>query len=252
MHNDLFSIGPLTLHTYGLMTAIAIIAAVLFIERQMKKKQMDASCVYELAVTCLISGYAGSKLLYLFTVLPELLKGQIRLADAFFGGWVVLGGILGGMAAGYLFCRSRRLPVPQMFDTAMPGIALAQGIGRIGCFFAGCCYGIRWNGPLAVSFTHSEFAPNHVPLFPSQLLSSAGDFLLFGILLLADRRKKRDWEVTACYLLLYSLGRIAVEFFRGDLERGAVGPFSTSQFICLFTFGAGVLMLFMIHGRSSK
>ena len=88
-------------------------------------------------------------------------------------------------------------------------MALAQGFGRIGCFLAGCCYGAETSGPLAVIFPDTcQYAPPGVPLVPTQLISSALDFLLFFFLILYDRKwKKRDGEVTAWYLILYSAGR---------------------------------------------
>ena len=76
------------------------------------------------------------------------------------------------------------------------------------------------------------------------MISSALDFLLFFFLILYDRKwKKRDGEVTAWYLILYSAGRFILEFWRGDAIRGAVGPLSTSQFIGIFTFLAGIILL---------
>ncbi len=145
----------------------------------------------------------------------------------------------------------RKLPTWNFFDVGMASVALAQGFGRIGCFLAGCCYGAVSHGPLAVTFTDSDFAPNHVPLVPTQLISSALDFLLCFFLIFYDRKlKKREGEVTAWYLILYSAGRFVLEFWRGDINRGFVGPLSTSQFMSIFTFLAGVILL--VLRRKSK
>ena len=133
-----------------------------------------------------------------------------------------------------------------MFDLAMPSIAIAQCIGRIGCFLAGCCYGIEYDGPCSVTFRESEFAPNNIPLFPTEMLSSILNLLHFFILILASRHTKKDGQVAALYLVLYGTGRFIMEFFRGDLERGSVGALSTSQFISLFIVSAGIF-IFLIQ-----
>ena len=125
----------------------------------------------------------------------------------------------------------------------MPSVALAQGFGRIGCFLSGCCYGRETNCPLSITFRESDFAPNGVPLIPTQIYSSVLDFIHFALLLYIAKHKKTDGEVAAAYLVCYSIGRFILEFFRGDLIRGSVGVLSTSQFISIFTGLAGVGML---------
>ncbi|MDO4491917.1 MAG: prolipoprotein diacylglyceryl transferase [Lachnospiraceae bacterium] len=244
MWNDWFSIGPLTVHGYGVMSGIGIVAAYFMIESRAKKKGLDYDKVFGLLISCLVFGYAGSKLLYMMTILPELLADPASILEHLSGGWVVIGGILGGILGGYLYCSWKKLPKWEFFDTALAGVALAQGFGRIGCFLAGCCYGAPTDSWIGIAFTSSEFAPNGIRMIPTQLISSGLDFLLCGFLVWYDARKQKNaGEVTALYLTLYSLGRFILEFFRGDAARGAVGVFSTSQFLGLFTLVAGAVIL---------
>lgn len=244
MYNDLLTIGPFTIHGYGLMTAVGILAAYFSAEYRAKKKGLDSSKIFGLVVCCVVLGYVCSKLLYVITVLPDIMADPSIFLSSLANGWVVIGGILGGILGGYIYCRWRKLPAWTYFDVGIASVALAQGFGRIGCFLAGCCYGVESHGPLSVTFTHSDFAPNNIPLAPTQLISSALDFLLFFFLIFYDRKlKKREGEVTAWYLILYSAGRFVLEFWRGDLVRGFVGPLSTSQFMSIFTFLAGVILL---------
>lgn len=245
MYNDLLTIGPLTIHGYGLMTAIGIIAAYFSAEYRAKKKGLQPERIFGLVVCCVVLGYLCSKLLYIITILPDLIANPDIFLSSLADGWVVYGGILGGILGGWLYCRWKKLETWKYFDLGLASVALAQGFGRIGCFMAGCCYGAETSGPLAVVFPDTcQYAPPGVPLVPTQLISSALDFLLFFFLILYDRKwKKRDGEVTAWYLILYSAGRFILEFWRGDAIRGAVGPLSTSQFIGIFTFLAGIILL---------
>lgn len=246
MWNDWLTIGPLTIHGYGVMTAIGIIAAYTTIESRAKKKGLDYEKVFGLVIACLIFGYAASKLLYMITILPEILADPSQILAHLAGGWVVFGGILGGILGGYVYCRWNKLPTWKFFDIALPGVALAQGFGRIGCFLAGCCYGMQTDSWIGIAFTNSDFAPNGVKMIPTQLISSTLDFLLCAFLIWYDKKKQKNpGEVTALYLILYSAGRFVLEFFRGDKERGAVGILSTSQFIGLFTLLVGVVIFVM-------
>ena len=128
-------------------------------------------------------------------------------------------------------------------DLILPSVALAQGFGRIGCLLAGCCYGKETSDAFSITFHTSAFAPNGVALVPTQIYSSILDFLHYGLLLLILRSQKKDGETAAAYLIFYSAGRFVLEFFRGDLARGSVGVLSTSQFISVFTFFAGIVLL---------
>ncbi len=123
----------------------------------------------------------------------------------------------------------------------MPAVALAQGLGRLGCFFAGCCYGRETDAWYGITFRNSKFAPNNVKLIPTQLISSAGDFLICGLLLFYAARNPRDGRVASAYLVLYGIGRFAVEFLRNDY-RGSIGWMSTSQIISVGIVAGGALL----------
>ena len=245
MYNDLFSIGPFTVHGYGLMIAIGILMAFYTAERRAPGVGLDKDQVFDLGICATVGGFLGAKILHWITILPEIIADPKILLD-FNDGWVVYGGIIAGILTGWAFCKRKGLNFLGYFDLIMPSIALAQGFGRIGCFLAGCCYGIETTCPIAVTFHHSDFAPNDVALMPTQLISSGLNFLHFFVLVLwAKKGKKRDGQVAALYLILYSVGRFLIEFVRGDLVRGNVGALSTSQFISLFIFLIGVgLMVF--------
>lgn len=242
MKNDLLTIGGFTIHGYGLMIGLGFVAAYFMTEYRAKKQGLDSDKIISLAVWVIVSGLISAKLLYYITIFDELLKNPRLLLDLG-DGFVVYGGIVGGIFGGYLFARIHKIPFFRYFDLVVPAVALAQGLGRIGCYLAGCCYGLQMESPISIVFTNSSFAPNGVPLLPTQLIASGLNFLHCIILLLFARRAKASGQVCALYLICYSAGRFVLEYFRGDLIRGSVGTFSTSQFISIFIFAAGLAML---------
>ena len=242
MKNDLFSIGGFTIYGYGLMLGIGFLAAYIISDYRAKKKGLDPDHVFGLAVCAIIIGLVSAKLLYYITTIDEIIKNPKLLLDIS-NGFVVYGGIIGGLLGGYLYCRKYQLDFLKYVDLILPAVALAQGFGRIGCFLAGCCYGRETSGVFAVVFRNSDYAPNGIPLIPTQLISSVFDFLHFSLLVWLSGKLKKDGEVGAMYLIIYSLGRFVIEFYRGDLIRGTVGALTTSQFISLFTAAAGVLLM---------
>ena len=243
MKNELLRIGPFTIYGYGLMIAIGILAAYFTGEYRAKKRKLPYEHVFYLVVWCVVGGFLGAKILYWITEWKSILENPGFLSATLTDGFVVFGGIVGGIFTAYVYCRVKKLNFLKFFDTLMPSVALAQGFGRIGCLLAGCCYGRETDSIISVTFQNSDFAPNHVALIPTQLYSSILDFLHFGILLYIARRKKADGQVAAFYLIFYSIGRFVLEFFRGDLIRGSVGSLSTSQFISLFILAAGIAIL---------
>jgi phosphatidylglycerol:prolipoprotein diacylglycerol transferase len=250
MYNELFSIGPFTIYGYGLMIAIGIVAAYVLAEVRSRKRGLSGDHVLSLLLWCVLGGFFCSKLLYWITQWREILADPAFVLKTLEDGFVVYGGILGGIGAGYLYCRVQKLSFLKYFDLLMPSVALAQGFGRIGCFLAGCCYGKETKSVFQVTFQNSAFAPNHVALIPTQLYSSLLDLIHAGVLLWIAKNQKQDGEVAACYLIFYSIGRFLLEFLRGDLERGNVGVLSTSQFLAILTLLVGLFFLFCIKRKS--
>lgn len=243
MKNDLLTIGGLTVHGYGLMIGIGFIAAYLMTEFRARKYRMNTDIVFTLFISSVVFGLLGAKVLYYLTILDRVIKDLGVILDEM-EGFVVYGGIIGGVLAGYVVCRIKKEKFWQYFDLIAPAIALAQGFGRIGCLLAGCCYGKETDSPLSITFHTSDFAPNDVALIPTQIYSSILDFLNCIVLCLIARYAKKERTVSGCYLIFYSTGRFILEFFRGDLERGSVGVLSTSQFISIFIFVIGAAILF--------
>lgn len=248
MKNELLTIGPFTVYGYGLMIALGIFFGYFLAEYRARKEKMSYEHIFYITIWCVAGGFISAKLLFWITEWKEVIADPVYYLKNMMDGFVVYGGILGGILSGYLYCRIKKLRFLAFFDLFMPSVAFAQGMGRIGCFLAGCCYGKETDSFCAVTFHTSDFAPNGVPLIPTQLYSSFLNFVHCILLIYISRHKKADGQVAACYLILYSFGRFILEFFRGDLIRGSVGVLSTSQFISVFTGILGIV-LFIYTGR---
>ncbi len=238
-NNELLKIGPLTVYGYGLMIAIGVVVAYSVGEYRAKKQGLSPDELFWLTISCLMGGIAGAKLLFYIVEIKEIIANPKILLDITHG-FVVYGGIIGGIGVGYLFCRLRKLEFLKYFDLVMPSIAIAQGFGRVGCMFAGCCYGKETDSWFHVIYKASDFAPNGVQLIPTQMILAVLNFAHFFILvLLAKKVLKYSGQVAGCYLVFYSIGRFFMEYLRDD-PRGSVKLLSTSQFISIFILAAGV------------
>jgi len=208
-------------------------------EYRAKKRGLDPDSLFWITVSCLVGGIIGAKLLFYIVEIKAIIENPKLLLDVTHG-FVVYGGIIGGIGVGYLFCKIKKLVFLKYFDLVMPSIAIAQGFGRIGCMFAGCCYGRETDSWFHVIYQSSDFAPNGVALIPTQLIMALLNFAHFFILaFLAKKVVKHDGQVAGFYLVFYSIGRFFLEYLRND-PRGEVKVFSTSQFISLFILAAGV------------
>lgn len=249
MYNDLFSIGGLTIHGYGLMIGLGILFCVLLGVYRAKKHDMNPDAVLDIAIFGVISGFLGAKLLYVIVEFKAFLQNPLQVLGS--EGFVVYGGIITGVLSAVLYCHFKKLIFMEYFDLLCPCIALAQGFGRIGCFLAGCCYGRPTDSCLGVVFPEGSFAPAGIKILPTQLFSSAGDFAIVVILLLFSRRKHNTGDVGALYLLLYGVGRFLIEFMRYD-ERGAVGVLSTSQFISIGIVAVAAILFLRTRVKGKK
>jgi phosphatidylglycerol:prolipoprotein diacylglycerol transferase len=234
------TIGPLTLHSYGFLLAVAFLAGLFVVSSQAKKAGMDATRLTDMAVWLLIAGLVGAKALLVALDWRFYFRNTRELWSIFQSGGVFYGGLLGGIAVALWFVWRYKLPGWATADVLAPGVVIGQAIGRLGCFAAGCCFGKPASVPWAVTFTDVYAArqvgtPMDTALHPTQIYESLACFLIFFFLLWLAPRKSFHGQVVLSYAVLYSSFRFAVEFFRGDPDRGSVfgGLLSTSQLIAI-------------------
>lgn len=247
MFNEIH-LGPVTIYMYGIMIAAAFLTALELCLIRGKRQGLSEDRIWGIFYCALAGGLLGAKLLYVIVAIKDIIRNPAMLLDIK-NGLVVYGGIIGGMLLSLIYLYRKGADVPVYFDLVMPAVAVAQGFGRIGCFCAGCCYGRETDSPFHIMFSNSSFAPNNVPLIPTQLISSAGNLLIGAALMIYASRHPAKGRVTAAYLMLYGTGRFLVEFLRGDM-RGSIGPLSVSQAISLGIVATGAVF-FVVSGRKS-
>lgn len=214
------------------MLAAAFFLALALAIRQARKEGITSERIVDLSLYLLVAAIVGSRLLFVFTDLHYYMENPLRIFKLWEGGLVFYGGLILGIPVGIYYIKKHDLPLWKVGDILAPSIAIAQAVGRLGCFSAGCCYGKPSDLPWAVTFRDLDsLARLNIPLHPTQLYESSGTFIIFLFLIFMRKKKSFDGQLFWLYVLLYSILRFFIEFFRGDEIRGMLfgGPLSTSQ-----------------------
>lgn len=250
----LLDLGFFKINTYGTLIVLGFLVALGLIRRRAKIDGFEPDTAVDLAFWALLMGLLGSRILYILTQLDYFIANPLKIIDIREGGLVFYGGFISGAATFIYFCRKYKFPMLKTMDMAVPSLAIAQSFGRIGCFFAGCCYGKEAVGlPWAIIFPpQSTGAPPGIPLHPTQLYDSLNTLIIFGITFALQSRKKFHGQVLATYMLMYAVGRSIVESYRGDtIRKFWIEPYlSTSQGISIFIFIGGILVWYTARNNS--
>ena len=255
MFPRLFQIGSYSQATYGVLVALAFLAALSVISRLARRASLDSDAVVNLGIVCGLSAIVGAKIMMYLVDIPYYANhhGEIFSLSSLQAGGVFYGGLIAALIAAVVYVRRRKLPALRTADVFAPGIALGHGIDRLGCFAAGCCWGLPTKLPWGVTFTNPLAqqlvgVPLDVKLHPTQLYESAAEFLIFGILYWRIRRQHAPGAIISLYLILYSTARFLVEFVRYHEQPNPFGgPLNTSQWISLALAALGAA--YFIHRR---
>src|SRR5262245_14050137 len=254
MHPILFEIGRFPVYTYGVLLDAAYLLGLQFALVRARKRGLDPNRVMDVGIWIIISALAGAKLLLLIVEFDTFGKNPRELLTLLRSGGVFYGGLIAAVVVALWYLWKHRMPTWTVTDVFAPGIALGHVVGRLGCLFAGCCFGRRTTVPWAITF-HSEFAaqnvgtPLEVPLHPTQLYEAGAELLILILLLATERRgKPYPGRTFWSYMMLYGISRFIIEFYRGD-PRGMIWMFSTSQFLSLLIVPIAIVMLVILGRR---
>jgi phosphatidylglycerol---prolipoprotein diacylglyceryl transferase len=253
MRPVLFRLGGLTVYAYGFFLAMGIVAGALLAFVEARREGIPIERMIDLFFYSVISAVVGARLLFVIINFDSYRNNPLHVFRVWEGGLVFYGGLVlaAGVSIGYM--RRRRLAVWKMADLFAPSVALGLFFGRVGCFFAGCCYGKETTLPWAVTFTDpASLALRNLPLHPTQLYDAGNGLAIFFFLIWLKRRKTFDGEVFWLFLSLYSVTRFFIEIMRGD-PRGFLwdGFLSTSQFVGTVLAIVSLFMLFYLGKREA-
>ncbi len=248
MHPILFRIGGFTVYAYGFFLTLGFVLGALLAARKAQKEGIPFERVVDLFFYTILSAIIGSRVLFVLINFDVYRTNPLQIFKIWEGGLVFYGGLLlaVGVSIGYL--RWHRLPIWKMADLFSPFIALGLFFGRVGCFFAGCCYGKETSLPWGITFTDpNSLARLNVPLHPTQLYDAANGLAIFFFLNWMERRKTFDGQILWLFLFLYSTTRFFIEMLRDD-PRGFLFQdlLSTSQGIGVFLAILSLFMLFYL------
>ncbi len=238
----------LHISNYGICMAVGILSAVVLFWFLCKYLKVDEKSYNFYSMNILISIVAGLGFAWLFQAIYNALAGKGFLA----GGITFMGGLIGGVAVFVLATVLFAQPVvkhqmPNIIGIAAPCIAIGHFFGRIGCFCAGCCYGIELpaDNPLAVVF--KEGAGAGVPRLPTQLIEAFFLLLLFGVLFAIILKKKNSKYMMVTYMFAYSIFRFIIEFWRDDSSRAYFAAISPSQIQSIIMFLGAVAIILVVY-----
>jgi phosphatidylglycerol:prolipoprotein diacylglycerol transferase len=250
----LFRLGGFTVNAYGFFIAVGFIVGFVIAIRTARAKGIPFERVVDLFFYTLLSSILGSRILFVLTEFDFFLRHPSKILNLWEGGLVFYGGLLCAIAVAVAYMKWHRLPFWKWADLFSPPVALGLFLGRIGCFFAGCCYGTETSLPWAVVFTNPDsLARLNVPLHPTQLYDAANGLVLFVILVWMEKRKAFDGQVFGCFVFLYSATRFFIEMVRGDPRGSFLGSaLSTSQGIGMGLAIASLFMLFYLKKANRR
>jgi phosphatidylglycerol:prolipoprotein diacylglycerol transferase len=248
----LFSVGPLTIYSYGVLLAAAYLLGLWMAVGRARAAGLDGNRVLDLGIWVIIAALVGAKALLFVVDFEHFTSSWAEFTTLLRSGGVFYGGLIAAVLVCIYQLRKHRLPLWQSGDLFAPGIALGYMVGRLGCLMAGCCYGRPTDVAWAVTFTDpaANFnvgTPLNTPLHPTQVYEALAGLLMFVALLVLERRWRHyPGRTFWTFVLMYSFLRFFIEFYRGD-DRGLVfETVSTSQAISIVLAPLAVFMLWYL------
>jgi phosphatidylglycerol---prolipoprotein diacylglyceryl transferase len=226
MHPILFQSGPLTIYTYGVLVATGVVLGLWFARQQAGRAGLDREKIWNLGIYAILMALLVAKVWLLFSSWHDYLAHprEILSLATFESGGTFYGGVLGAILTIVIYSYVEKMPLVSVLDTFAAALPIGHAIGRLGCFFAGCCYGKPTTLPWGVTFTSPAAGriagtPLGIRLHPTELYEAGAEFANFLILLWVSRRQRFQGQLLGTYFLLYGLERGTIEFFRGDPGR---------------------------------
>jgi phosphatidylglycerol:prolipoprotein diacylglycerol transferase len=258
VHPIALQLGPLSIHWYGVLVALAFLAGLWTASRRGLRDGIAAEKIVDLGPWLIVGAILGARTLYVVSYWRESFEGK-PVAEIFMvwkGGLVYYGGLVGSSIACILYTRLKKLPLWKVADILSPSIALGYVFGRMGCLLNGCCYGRACDLPWAIRFpADNPLQPPTYPVHPTEIYDSLLNLGLYAFLAWLYRRKKFDGQVFGVYLVCYAVLRSFVEMFRGDYpeHQHYLGGWATpAHLVSILILVAGLALLSLLSRLEPK
>lgn len=231
---------------YGILFVVGFVIAILISLYNTKKLNIKKSEVTYAGIFAGIGGIIGAKLFSVVTSIKYIIQYDLSLVHIVKNGFVFYGGLIGGILGLFIYCKAYKLSFHDYCELFAPGLPLGHALGRIGCLFSGCCFGVKVNSGFSViyKFSANPNTPLNTPLLPVQLIESICLILIFVACEIEVLKVPQKKLSAYTYIFSYTIIRFILEFFRNDLERG-VYFLSTSQYISIALF-IGTMVFFVL------
>ncbi len=251
MHPVLVQIGSFKVYSYGVFVSVGFLAALWISGREIARAGLDREKFLDMGFWVVLSAIAGARIFHVAVYWSHYADSPVEILKLWNGGLVFYGGFIAAVAACTIYLRVHRMPFLRVADASAIGIPLGLAFGRVGCTFAGCCFGKPSTLPWAITFTHpASLAPLNVPLHPTQIYESMAGFAICGFLYATRDRfvtpGMRFWTM----LILYGIARSFLEIFRDD-PRGFLGPFSESQLVSSVLIAYAIVSILLARSKNA-
>jgi len=263
MNPIIIKIGPLTLRWYGVLVATGFFLGHQLIVRRAKKSRLNLNPeqVSNLVFGAMLGGILGARIFYVLQYWEQYSDDLISIIRIYQGGLVFYGGFIGAALTTILIARKNGWNLLELGDLVIPALPLGHAFGRIGCLLNGCCYGKSFAGTCAMHYHQKENVI--ISVFPIQAVASLYNFIICTILILIDKKQKGKIRGTlfGYYLIMYSIARFTVEFWRGDYHKSDMhhllgmslfGTFTPAQRICFFILPVGIIWTIAVFKINKK
>ncbi len=251
MFPDPTILGPFSFSNYGILTAIALLAALLLFSFTAKHRDLSPLVVRNFSFWIVLSGLICARIAYVIFHWPQFSANYLNIFAYWQGGLMFQGSFIGALLLSPIFLKTHGLKFWPTADVLAPSLALGQGIGRLGCLSAGCCYGRPTDAETwgALVFPHGSLAPANVHLWPTQPVESLGLFIIAIFLVWAIRSDRKFFQprgrIAALYLTAAGALRLFLENWRGDFRGEALfGLIPPTTFVAVLALLLGLLALY--------
>jgi phosphatidylglycerol:prolipoprotein diacylglycerol transferase len=254
MHPVLVDLGFIKIYSYGFMLALSFLVGIMIAARRARGRGVEPETIYDMSIILVIGAVVGSRGLYILTHLDHF-RSIVDIVAIWQGGATYYGGLLLAVAGAVVFLRRKKIPFFRVADITAPSIAAGVFLTRIGCFLSGCCFGDPTSCPTGLVFPPGSPAGHihpDVPIHPTQLYSSLYGLVIFGLLLLLDRRRHFDGFLFSWLCILYGISRFIIDFFRYYEDSAIVaGGLTNNQFISIALILFGGIYLAVSRRRTT-